>query len=69
MQVVEETLEHLLDKGPRITWATRDRLQAPQPGDQTLVIDAEGFPPEDKFSGPPARPRTGCTGTVDPSSA
>ena len=56
-QVVEETLDRLFDSAPlfgepsqvfwrRITLATRDRLAAPQPGEQLLLIDAEGFPPE-----------------------
>jgi glutamate synthase domain-containing protein 3 len=46
VQVVEESLERLFDQGRRITWATRDRLEGPQPGEEILVIDAEGFPPE-----------------------
>jgi glutamate synthase domain-containing protein 1/glutamate synthase domain-containing protein 3 len=57
VQVVEEAIDRLLDTAPlfdepparwwrRITWATRDRLAAPQPGEDLLVIDAQGFPPE-----------------------
>ena len=57
IQVIEEAIERLLDAAPlfgepparwwrRITWATRDRLAAPQPGEDLLVIDAQGFPPE-----------------------
>jgi glutamate synthase domain-containing protein 1/glutamate synthase domain-containing protein 3 len=51
VQVVEETLDRLFDQPApgfwqRVTWATRDRLEGPQPGVQILVIDAEGFPPE-----------------------
>jgi len=30
----------------RVTWAFRDRLAAPEPGEELLCIDAEGFPPE-----------------------
>ena len=57
IQVVEEAIERLLDTAPlfgeptarcwrRSTFATRDRLSAPQPGEDLLVIDAQGFPPE-----------------------
>jgi glutamate synthase domain-containing protein 1/glutamate synthase domain-containing protein 3 len=57
IQVVEETIEALLDTAPmfgqpgarswrRITWATRDALAAPEPGEELLCIDAQGFPPE-----------------------
>jgi glutamate synthase domain-containing protein 3 len=51
VQVVEETLERLFDQPAprfwqRITWATRSGLDAPQPGQEILLIDAEGFPPE-----------------------
>ncbi len=57
VQVLEETLEELLDSAPlfgepaarfwrRITWATRDRLAAPESGEELLCIDAQGFPPE-----------------------
>jgi glutamate synthase domain-containing protein 1/glutamate synthase domain-containing protein 3 len=30
----------------RIDWDTRDRLAAPEPGEETLVVNAERFPPE-----------------------
>jgi len=57
IQVVEEAIDRLLDTAPlfgepsaslwrRATWATRDRLEAPQAGEELLVIDAQGFPPE-----------------------
>ncbi len=57
VQVIEETLEQLFDAAPlfgepaarfwrRITWTTRDRLAAPQPGEELLLIDSQGFPPE-----------------------
>ncbi|MGD0201019.1 MAG: glutamate synthase, partial [Bryobacteraceae bacterium] len=57
VQVVEEALEQLFDSAPlfdepaarfwrRVTWATRHGLDAPQPGEEILLIDAEGFPPE-----------------------
>jgi glutamate synthase domain-containing protein 1/glutamate synthase domain-containing protein 3 len=57
IQVIEEAIEHLLDTAPlfgelsgrrwrRITWDTRDRLAAPEAGEDLLVIDAQGFPPE-----------------------
>jgi glutamate synthase domain-containing protein 3 len=57
IQVIEETLDQLFDSAPlfgepvthfwrRVTWATRQRLAAPQPGEELLCIDAQGFPPE-----------------------
>jgi len=57
VQVIEETLEQLFDAAPlfgepaarfwrRITWTTRDRMAAPQPGEELLLIDSQGFPPE-----------------------
>jgi glutamate synthase domain-containing protein 1/glutamate synthase domain-containing protein 3 len=47
IQVIEEAIDRLLDASPgRITWDTRDRLAAPRLGDDLLVIDAQGFPPE-----------------------
>jgi glutamate synthase domain-containing protein 3 len=57
IQVIEETLDQLFDTAPlvgepsarfwrRITWSTRDRVGAPQPGEELLLIDAQGFPPE-----------------------
>jgi glutamate synthase domain-containing protein 1/glutamate synthase domain-containing protein 3 len=56
-QVTDEALERLFDSAPlfgkpstrywrRITLATRDRLAAPEPGEELLIVDAEGFPPE-----------------------
>ncbi len=56
-QVIEETLEQLFDSAPlfgepatrfwrRVTWGTRDRVAAPQPGEDLLCIDSQGFPPE-----------------------
>jgi len=30
----------------RVTWATRDRLRGPRPGEMTLLVDARGFSPE-----------------------
>jgi glutamate synthase domain-containing protein 1/glutamate synthase domain-containing protein 3 len=57
IEVIEEAIERLFDSAPlfgepparywrRITRATRDRLAAPLPGEELLVIDAQGFPPE-----------------------
>ncbi|MDP2997010.1 MAG: hypothetical protein Q8N47_05935 [Bryobacterales bacterium] len=57
IQVIEETLEQLFDTAPlfgepasrlwrRVTWATRHGLAAPQPGEELLVVDSQGFPPE-----------------------
>ena len=57
LQVVDEVLEALFaglplfgegDGGPyrRVDWETRQLLAAPAPGEETLVIDAERFPPE-----------------------
>ena len=57
IQVIEEAIDLLLDTTPlfgepaarswrRITWATRDRLAAPEAGEDLLAIDANGFPPE-----------------------
>ena len=57
VQVIEETLDRLFDLAPlfgepaarywrRITWATRDRLAAPEMGEELLCIDSQGFPPE-----------------------
>jgi glutamate synthase domain-containing protein 1/glutamate synthase domain-containing protein 3 len=57
IQVIEEAIERLLDAAPlfgepparwwrRITWALRNRLAAPLPGEELLAIDAHGFPPE-----------------------
>ena len=55
--VVEKMLDSLFDSAPlfgepasrfwrRIDWATRDRIGAPRAGEELLIIDAEGFPPE-----------------------
>ena len=57
LQVLDESLERLFDAAPlfsepatrfyrRINWATRDRLAAPERGEEVLIIDAEKFPPE-----------------------
>jgi glutamate synthase domain-containing protein 3 len=55
--VVEKILEELFDTAPlfaepatrfwrRVDWDTRDRVVAPRAGEEVLVIDAQGFPPE-----------------------
>ena len=55
--VVEKMLDALFDSAPlfgepatrfwrRIDWATRDRMAAPRAGEEVLVVDAQGFPPE-----------------------
>jgi len=57
IQVIEEAIDRLLDTAPlfgepaarpwrRITLATRGSLEPPQPGEDMLAIDAQGFPPE-----------------------
>jgi glutamate synthase domain-containing protein 1/glutamate synthase domain-containing protein 3 len=57
VRVVEDALGELFDSAPlfgqpgnrfwrRINWDTRDRLAAPESGEELLLIDAEGFPPE-----------------------
>jgi glutamate synthase domain-containing protein 1/glutamate synthase domain-containing protein 3 len=57
IRVVEDALEALFDSAPlfdkpttgfwrRVTLATRDRLAAPQTGEECLLIDSQGFPPE-----------------------
>jgi len=57
LEVIEDSIDRLLDSAPlfgetpaiewrRITWDTRDRLAAPRAGEDLLVIDAQGFPPE-----------------------
>jgi glutamate synthase domain-containing protein 1/glutamate synthase domain-containing protein 3 len=57
VQVLEEALETLFDSAPlcggpaagfwrRVTWATRDRLAGPEPEEELLCVDAQGFPPE-----------------------
>jgi glutamate synthase domain-containing protein 3 len=55
--VAEQMLEALFDKAPlfgepatrfwrRVTWNTRDRVVAPRAGEEILVVDARGFPPD-----------------------
>ncbi len=57
IRVAEDALEELLDGAPlfgepvsrfwrRVNWATRDRLAGPRAGEEILIIDAQGFPPE-----------------------
>jgi glutamate synthase domain-containing protein 1 len=57
IRVAEDTLEELFDSAPlfgepasrfwrRVNWATRDRLTSPRAGEEVLIIDAQGFPPE-----------------------
>jgi glutamate synthase domain-containing protein 1/glutamate synthase domain-containing protein 3 len=57
IQVVEETLDRLFASAPlfgepatrfwrRINWSTREILAAPQSGEEVLIVDAQGFPPE-----------------------
>ena len=57
LQVIEEALASLLKAAPRfgeggggryrrVDWETRARIAAPGPGEETLLLDAEGFPPE-----------------------
>jgi glutamate synthase domain-containing protein 3 len=57
VQVADEALEALFETAPlfgtpatrywrRVDWATRLRLTAPRAGEEVLVIDAQGFPPE-----------------------
>jgi glutamate synthase domain-containing protein 1/glutamate synthase domain-containing protein 3 len=57
LRVVDESLASLLETAPRlggsgseryrrIDWETRGLLAAPELGEETLVINAEGFPPE-----------------------
>ena len=57
LRVVDETLASLFESVVpfgtpngtayrRIAWDTRDQLAAPQSGEETLVINAERFPPE-----------------------
>jgi glutamate synthase domain-containing protein 1/glutamate synthase domain-containing protein 3 len=56
-QVSDDALDRLFDSAPlfgepaqgywrRINLATRGRLAGPEPGEEVLIIDAEGFPPE-----------------------
>jgi glutamate synthase domain-containing protein 1/glutamate synthase domain-containing protein 3 len=57
VRVVDDILEALFDSAPlfaepasrfwrRVTWATRERLVPPRAGEENLIIDAQGFPPE-----------------------
>ncbi len=49
-----------LDEGSggnrRVDWATRDALRSPAPGEEALLVDASGFPPE----GPASAARLLC---------
>jgi glutamate synthase domain-containing protein 1/glutamate synthase domain-containing protein 3 len=57
LRVVDEALTALFEEAVpfglpnntpyrRIDWDSRDRLTAPQTGEETLVVNVEGFPPE-----------------------
>jgi glutamate synthase domain-containing protein 1/glutamate synthase domain-containing protein 3 len=57
IQVVEQTLDRLFGAAPlfgepatrfwrRVDWRTREIIAAPQSGEEVLLIDAQGFPPE-----------------------
>ncbi len=57
LRVVDEALTALFDAAPpfgaqgtgsyrKIDWQTRELLAAPQPGEETLIVNVEGFPPE-----------------------
>jgi glutamate synthase domain-containing protein 1/glutamate synthase domain-containing protein 3 len=57
IRVVEDMLEKLFDSAPlfnepasgywrRVNWSTRHLVASPEKGDEVLVIDARGFPPE-----------------------
>jgi glutamate synthase domain-containing protein 3 len=57
IRVAEDMLEALFDSAPlfgepasrywrRVNWDTRDRVTAPRAGEEVLIIDARGFPPE-----------------------
>jgi glutamate synthase domain-containing protein 1/glutamate synthase domain-containing protein 3 len=57
VRVLEDALDQLFDTAPlfgepgdrfwrRIDWKTRDRLEAPQAGEELLCVDSQGFPPE-----------------------
>ncbi|HEX7500085.1 MAG TPA: glutamate synthase, partial [Polyangia bacterium] len=57
LPVLEETLMRLFDSTPiigqpgegsfrRIHWDSRNKIAAPLPGEEVLIIDAEKFPPE-----------------------
>ena len=55
--VVDKMLEALFDRAPlfgepatrfwrRVNWDTREHIAAPRAGEELLIIDAQGFPPE-----------------------
>ena len=57
IRVADDMLEALLDRAPlfgepasrfwrRVNWDTRKHLSAPRAGEEVLVVDAKGFPPE-----------------------
>lgn len=57
IRVLEDALERLFDSAPlfderesgywrRVNWDSRERIAAPENGEEVLVIDAKGFPPE-----------------------
>jgi len=57
LQLVDDTLKAVFDHTPRfgepgggryrrVDWETRGRLARPAPGEEVLVVNAEGFPPE-----------------------
>ena len=57
IRVVEDMLEKLFDSAPlfneqasgywrRVDWSTRDLVASPGKGEEVLVVDARGFPPE-----------------------
>jgi glutamate synthase domain-containing protein 1/glutamate synthase domain-containing protein 3 len=57
IQVVEESLDRLFASAPlfgepetrfwrRVDWRTRENVAPPQSGEELLLIDAQGFPPE-----------------------
>ena len=57
LQVLDEALTRLFESAPlsgagpagtyrRVDWETRGLLAAPEPGEETLIVSAERFPPE-----------------------
>ena len=57
LRVLDEALTRLFESAPlfgsgpnglyrRVDWETRGLLAAPEPGEETLVVSAQGFPPE-----------------------
>jgi len=57
VQVIEQSIDQLFDSAPlfgepatrfwrRITFATRGQVAAPQAGEELLLVDSQGFPPE-----------------------